>query len=612
MKTTDFKMVYDVSIVIPSKDRHESMVRTLNHLLSHLPNGDNIEIIVIEETDNPQLVIEKRVKYHSIPERGLGLGFARNMGLKKASGSIVIFIDDDVLPAEDWFEKLLEPFRDKEVGAVGGAVFPDSTDINTIGKCISFLGFPAGGIKRYFQTNSKNYETSLLSTGNCAFRSELAKHIGGFDALLRWCGEDQDFFFRISSICKTLFVPEAVVFHRQRDSLKRVFLWFSRRGKGEFVMKSKRTSPFLALISPLRDNFLIKVLGFIAIFLVLLSTSPSAALLFFLITYITWNTILWQREYNYFKKSFKSTSNSRLFSIQDSITSKKVAITLPIVKFCMDMGREIGRIFSFFRYIYHRIFCKPIILIFHHIAPSQDQIGVVDPMYYCSKETLEQILDDSERKGWWVVPLTEILTRLKECPRSLYFEKMLSVTFDDGYISTYDVLKEILSRRKYPFTVFLPTKLAARSNTCERPNAKMRERIMTWDQIKALNEMGLEIGSHTRNHVNLLEIPEKNMIEEIRGSLEDLKQELPANDFKKIVFSYPYGAYDQDVAKAVKEAGYYGAVGNFKGSIRSKADPWQIPRFTVFAKTDWANTRHVAYSLWLKELIKDIRDLVLR
>ena len=54
-----------------------------------------------------------------------------------------------------------------------------------------------------------------------------AREIGGFDVLLRWGGEDQEFFSRIRSRKETLFVPEAIVFHRQRESLREVFSWFA-------------------------------------------------------------------------------------------------------------------------------------------------------------------------------------------------------------------------------------------------------------------------------------------------------------------------------------------------------------------------------------------------
>ena len=134
---------------------------------------------------------------------------------------------------------------------------------------------------------------------------------------------------------------------------------------------------------------------------------------------------------------------------------------------------------------------------------------------------------------------------------------------------------------------------------------------MNWQQIEELRTKGTWIGSHTRNHVDLMKSTTTIKNDEIIESLEDLKNNLSDYINKDIIFSYPYGAYNQDVIQIVKEAGYIGAVANYQGNIRPKTDPWQIPRFSVYSNSDWKSISRQSHSLFFKELIKDIRDLLL-
>jgi cellulose synthase/poly-beta-1,6-N-acetylglucosamine synthase-like glycosyltransferase len=52
------------------------------------------------------------------------LGSARNTAAEFASGEVLAFLDDDAAAAADWLERLIAPFDDERVGAVGGAPLP--------------------------------------------------------------------------------------------------------------------------------------------------------------------------------------------------------------------------------------------------------------------------------------------------------------------------------------------------------------------------------------------------------------------------------------------------------------------------------------------------------
>lgn len=96
----------DFSIIIP----HRNSVELLPRLFASIPNKENIEVILVDNSSNPitkQQVIDAGILrdftlLFSAPERGAG--GARNEGLKVATGKWLIFSDADDYFAEGAFD----------------------------------------------------------------------------------------------------------------------------------------------------------------------------------------------------------------------------------------------------------------------------------------------------------------------------------------------------------------------------------------------------------------------------------------------------------------------------------------------------------------------------
>ena len=90
----------DVSVVIPTRDRHEILRRTLEGALAQ--EGVDLEVIVVDDgsrdgtaerlagLDEPRLRIVRN-------ETSRGVGAARNIGIREARGEWLAFLDDDDL-----------------------------------------------------------------------------------------------------------------------------------------------------------------------------------------------------------------------------------------------------------------------------------------------------------------------------------------------------------------------------------------------------------------------------------------------------------------------------------------------------------------------------------
>jgi glycosyltransferase involved in cell wall biosynthesis len=120
-----------VSIIIPTRNRCESLRNTLVSLQQLNFPHDQYEIIVIDKpsTDDTRRVVEecnqlgrKEIIYYE--ELQDGLHKARHAGAQIAKGDILAYTDDDAICDPDWLSGLTRPYTDPKVGCVGGKVLP--------------------------------------------------------------------------------------------------------------------------------------------------------------------------------------------------------------------------------------------------------------------------------------------------------------------------------------------------------------------------------------------------------------------------------------------------------------------------------------------------------
>ncbi len=144
--------------------------------------------------------------------------------------------------------------------------------------------------------------------------------------------------------------------------------------------------------------------------------------------------------------------------------------------------------------------------------------------------------------------------------------KTVVLTFDDGYTSFYTKAWPIMKEFGFTGTVYVCTSFTGKNN------------YLTWDEMKTLNDAGIEIGSHTKNHVDLKTVSATVLNDEVSGSKKILEENLgvPVTSF-----CYPIGAYDDKTPPAVKQVGYDSAVTVVYGHATPKNNFFLIPRVRV-------------------------------
>ena len=106
------------------------------------------------------------------------------------------------------------------------------------------------------------------------------------------------------------------------------------------------------------------------------------------------------------------------------------------------------------------------------------------------------------------------------------------------------------------------------------------EPVASWEQLAALAEAGVRIGSHTRHHRRLTTLGAEERTEELAGSLTELRVHIPT---ASEIIAYPNGDHDDAVCAAAREAGYAAAFTTEKGRNDAATDRFRLKRVSVHA-----------------------------
>jgi peptidoglycan/xylan/chitin deacetylase (PgdA/CDA1 family) len=169
---------------------------------------------------------------------------------------------------------------------------------------------------------------------------------------------------------------------------------------------------------------------------------------------------------------------------------------------------------------------------------------------------------------------------------------VLHVTFDDALESVPRAIS-LLERHRVPATVFTCAAygdgrpLAVPELSGERFSATGL-RTLAWDELRALAERGVEIGSHTMTHPHLTELGDDELKHELVDSRTKVEDELRA---PCRFLAYPYGAVDERVRAAARSAGYEASF----GLPGRPGDTFDHPRVGLYRRDNLARA-------WLKSL----------
>lgn len=186
-----------VSIVIPTRDRPDSLARCLDAILDP-PCDTAFEVLVVNDAGKEvggRALTDPRVTV--LQAQGRGPAAARNIGIAAASAPIVLFTDDDAVAEPGWVDAAARVLRDDpRLLGVAGRVTTDLTN------------------PLYQRTVGNRGGTGPFLTCNIAYRTDVLRQVDGFDEGFPYPhAEDRDLGARVTQLGEVAYADDMVVFH---------------------------------------------------------------------------------------------------------------------------------------------------------------------------------------------------------------------------------------------------------------------------------------------------------------------------------------------------------------------------------------------------------------
>ena len=203
-----------VSVVIPNYNSGYFLVDCLESVFAQ--EYKNLEVIVIDDgsTDNSKEILEAyQNRIQLITTANYGAATARNIGISKARGKFLAFLDSDDLWEQDKILLQMEMMLagDYDLIYCSGRDF-DSNGLNGV---ISNAQY-SGSCYEYF----KRFPSRAIITQGCSsalIRTSLLQRSGVFDETFSGAAEDWDFFRRFCKYAHVGFLPNILVHYRRHE-----------------------------------------------------------------------------------------------------------------------------------------------------------------------------------------------------------------------------------------------------------------------------------------------------------------------------------------------------------------------------------------------------------
>ena len=189
--------------------------------------------------------------------------------------------------------------------------------------------------------------------------------------------------------------------------------------------------------------------------------------------------------------------------------------------------------------MYHQVDCVP---------STQDVLKLAVP-----PDMFEQQMNYLYKSGYQCLSLSEALAYwIQGKPEP---KKAVVITFDDGFRDLYTTVHPILEKFDFSATVFLVANRVGGKSDWE---GQTPYPLLSWDEVRKLNQSKFTFGSHTLNHPYLSQLDNKQIHKEIKESKERIEQELGE---QVNFFAYPYSDLNPQIQQIVQESGYLAACG---------------------------------------------------
>lgn len=215
------------------------------------------------------------------------------------------------------------------------------------------------------------------------------------------------------------------------------------------------------------------------------------------------------------------------------------------------------------------------VLTFHSIDDGRAPTSFGPALFARGMETLA-------RSGYSTISLAEAASLAAS--KRPFPEKSFVITFDDGYKNVYEKAFPVLAHHSFTATVFLTTGAGEATGDGDRLRALFGGEMLSWGEIRIMNDAGVDFGAHTLSHPDLTRLSPEDAAREITASRDVIARAL---GMPVTAFAYPYGRFDaQSLEIAAKE--FTCACSDELGLFTASSNLHAIPRVDAFyLRSEW-------------------------
>jgi len=209
------------------------------------------------------------------------------------------------------------------------------------------------------------------------------------------------------------------------------------------------------------------------------------------------------------------------------------------------------------------------VLTFHTLDDRPSVISFPPELFRCGLARLHE-------SGHRTVSLLEAVDCLRR--GTPFPERSLVITFDDGYQTVYDEAFPVLQRYGMSATIFLTVGKTGTAKPADRLPSLNDRPMLTWRQIREMQQWGITFGAHSLTHLDLTRLP----FDQVKAEISDSKAIIEdALGTPVACFAYPYGRYDRWSRDIVRQH-FACACSDRLGLITLKSDPYVLERVDMY------------------------------
>ena len=512
-----------ISIVVPTYNRREVLIsQTLPAIFNQdIPLTDYEVVVVVDgSTDGTTKALGElrrpgMLRVLEQPNRGPAA--ARNNGIGAARGSLILFVDDDIICGPHLLAQHLAAHAVAEPLVAYGpiAVAPGTPP--------SILKY---GVELWYQRYYSHLDShgglqwpqdDYLISNSSVDRATLIA-CGGFDEDMA-AKEDYELGLRLSKMgMQFKYLPEAKAYEFYCKP-SRYLLHNDGKGFGKTEVLLSRKHPEYRPHSPLAA--LGKVSGWRRLWRHLYMRMPVAPVGLLALP-------LWVCD-KLCRFPFMQRAGHHLLGMGRGVVEFRSA------------AREAGS----WEALQKEFGMRLPVLLYHRVGPARPGTA---PGLTVSPESFERHVRGLAGRGYkGICPSDWVRWRRegKGLP-----DKPVLLTFDDGYADVAEYALPVLRRYGFGAVVYVVTGQLGGTNAWDQSRGYQTLSLMTADQIRYWATQGAEFGAHSRTHADLTSLSPHELAEEVVGSASDLESLLGS---RVVSFAYPYGFHNPAVDECVRK-----------------------------------------------------------